>query len=147
MPSINRVEQKHANGCFIAAMAMASNLSYEKAFYKFEKKKCFKFNYFEYERMTYDADADFRKWAKKFNIIFKPSKNRKISNLKRTAFIILRWSYGGYHCIIWHKPSKRILDPDEGMNYKNLNTNINKRLKFYNKYVAHVYYLYNYGNR
>lgn len=98
---MKRVEQLEDNGCFVAAAASVLGFGYWKARRKLVGKA--------YDDPALTVDLAMSKLARLLGKTPRPTRKRRIRNMKRKTMILLTWSDGRGHTILWD--GKRVIDP------------------------------------
>ena len=104
---MKHIRQKHKYTCAIAALAMITNIPYDKVYKQiFPKRKTF-------GRSVPTIFVKTVEFLKKLKIKHKIIFGRKIDfrRLKSPAFVSVQIKSKCYHAVVWDPESKRILDP------------------------------------
>lgn len=107
---IKLVKQKGNYSCFVAAVAMIQNISFDDAFKKVRPKK-------DYPRKGSLPVRDCFQRLSKLGINYERTNIKHISKLKKNSLILLRWVWNPdlAHFIIYDAEQKSILDPAPDM--------------------------------
>lgn len=126
--AIKRVKQESDSGCFVAAVAMLSNYTYDQAF-----KKIFPGEWrtpYSGGLMLTDAAATLRKRGWKIRKV--PIKY--IASLKKDALILITWDTEPdlSHALVYDAENKKIIDPSFDRPLRN---------RTYERMLHSVYYI------
>lgn len=103
-----QVTQKHDSGCFIACVAMMLGISYNQALKRVHPNMRFE----EWQNVALPPEEAIKKLPV-LGINIKPSKQRRISRLRRDALLLIRWARTPWlqHAAIYDSSRRRMFDP------------------------------------
>lgn len=129
---LNRVQQRHNNGCFIACLAILLGKTYEEAFkVVYPNRDC----PLDYENPNVGLSPEVSlEIIKKIGLKPKKSSLTRLKSLKRTALVLLRWRDAPtlLHGIVFDASRQIFLDPS---------TPTFSNARAYQKHLDSIYYM------
>jgi ABC-type bacteriocin/lantibiotic exporter with double-glycine peptidase domain len=100
------IKQRHTNGCGVAALAMVTGISYDRALKLIDPKRK---SGTKYPGTSLEqALKTFTKMGIKYQIHF----DTKLKDIKNNAYVSASLPCGCRHAVVWDAENKKILDPD-----------------------------------